>query len=141
VILLQLDLHIPVLVRQRLLVAFNPWRGRSMLLHYSKVCEVCQSTGYVKNGPLWQSDPIGIYTSDQSRSKAPSGFALSSSFFARILNIPSDFGARPLVAGMVARVRPRNLVQEVQFLIIGQRWSGSKRPFQSRLRICRNLHE
>ena len=48
VMLLQLDYHIPGIVRERMLVAFNRWRGQSMLINYSKVCEVCRSSGYVR---------------------------------------------------------------------------------------------
>jgi len=58
VILLQMDYHIPGLVRERLLVAFNRWRGRSMLLNYSKVCEVCRSTGYVYGQPYPSMYPV-----------------------------------------------------------------------------------
>jgi WASH complex subunit strumpellin len=58
VLLLQLDYHIPGLVRERLLIAFDRWRGPSMLLNYSKVCEVCRSTGFVKNAAEFQSVAI-----------------------------------------------------------------------------------
>lgn len=58
VMLLQLDYHIPGLVRERLLVAFNRWRGSSMLLNYSKVCEVCRSSGYVVGQPYPMGYPL-----------------------------------------------------------------------------------
>ena len=58
VMLLQLDYHIPGLVRERLLVAFNRWRGSSMLLNYSKVCEVCRSTGYFRGQPVPNQYPL-----------------------------------------------------------------------------------
>ena len=58
VMLLQLDYHIPGIVRERLLVAFNRWRGSSMLLNYSKVCEVCRQTGYIRGQPIPNQYPL-----------------------------------------------------------------------------------
>lgn len=52
VMLLQLDYHIPGLIRERLLIAFNRWRGSSMILNYAKVCDVCRSTGFSKDQPV-----------------------------------------------------------------------------------------
>ena len=58
VMLLQMDNLIPGLVRERILVAFNRWRGSSLLLNYSKVCEICRSTGYVKGQPIPPTYPL-----------------------------------------------------------------------------------
>lgn len=58
VMLLQLDYYIPGLIRERILVAFNRWRGSSLLLNYSKVCEICRSTGYIKGQQIPTGYPI-----------------------------------------------------------------------------------
>jgi len=58
VMLLQLDYHIPGIARERLLVAFNRWRGSSMLQNYSKVCEVCRSTGFIQGKDIPPSYPL-----------------------------------------------------------------------------------
>ena len=58
VMLLQMDYYIPGLVRERLLVTFNRWRGSSMLLNYSKVCEVCRQSGYVVGQPYPMGYPL-----------------------------------------------------------------------------------
>jgi WASH complex subunit strumpellin len=58
VMLLQLDYHMQGLVRERLLVAFHWWRGPSMLLSSSKICDLCRSTGFTKGGVLPPSYPI-----------------------------------------------------------------------------------
>lgn len=70
VMLLQLDHHIPGIIRERLLVAFNRWRGPSMLLNYSKVCEVCRSTGYVRGQPIPDLYPLEFV----NRIEMPSSF-------------------------------------------------------------------
>ena len=62
VMLLQMDYHIPGLVRERLLVAFNRWRGPSMLLNYSKVCDICRTTDFVKGAPLPLSYPVDYFS-------------------------------------------------------------------------------
>ncbi|OHT02014.1 hypothetical protein TRFO_30967 [Tritrichomonas foetus] len=70
VMLLQMDYHIPGLVRERLLVAFNRWRGSSMLLNYSKVCEVCRSSGYHRGQPIPNQYPLELF----NRIEIPNSF-------------------------------------------------------------------
>ncbi|KAH0786381.1 WASH complex subunit 5-like [Histomonas meleagridis] len=70
VMLLQMDSYIPGIVRERILVAFSRWRGSSLLLNYSKVCEVCRSTGYVKGHPIPPAYPLELI----NRIEIPSNF-------------------------------------------------------------------
>ena len=73
VMLLQLDYHIPGIVRERMLVAFNRWRGRSMLINYSRVCEVCRSSGYVRGQQLPRLYPVEYL----NRMQFPSNFVMT----------------------------------------------------------------